>query len=153
MQRPGNGKSATTRYAIRCHTHHTFQLLAFTWHSLGIHLSIAWLHLAFAWQVSNYNQLTSGHFGAGQQLAAAINNCVNHSSLAKYIASLRTPLFPSFGWDGEYSSSTMPLYTLTITLSLTITCTCCCDGIYGAQGLKIYSHANSLILALSDVES
>jgi len=34
-------------------------------------------------QVSNYNQLTSGHFGAGQQLAAAINNCVNHSSLAK----------------------------------------------------------------------
>ena len=41
------------------------------------------------------------------------------------------------------------LYTLTLTHShtLTITCTCCYDEIKGTQDLKIYSHADSLILS------
>ena len=34
-----------------------------------------------------------------------------------------------------------------LTHTLTITCTCCFDGIYGAQDLKIYSHADSPILS------
>ena len=41
--------------------------------------------------------------------------------------------------------------SLTIThnhsLTLTISCTCCCDEIKGVQDLKIYSHADSLILS------
>ena len=32
--------------------------------------------------------------------------------------------------------------------TLTITCTCCYDEIKGAQDLKIYSHAHSLVLTL-----
>ena len=34
------------------------------------------------------------------------------------------------------------------THTLTITCTCCYDEIKGTQDLKIYSHADSLILSL-----
>ena len=40
----------------------------------------------------------------------------------------------------------MPLYTLTITQSLTTSCTCYVE-IKGIQDLKIYSHADSLILS------
>ena len=35
---------------------------------------------------------------------------------------------------------------LLFSLTLTITCTCCYDVISGIQDLKIYSHADSLIL-------
>ena len=49
----------------------------------------------------------------------------------------------------EYSSLTMPLYTLTHSHAHTLTITCCYDVIDGTQDLKICSHADSQILSHS----
>ena len=51
------------------------------------------------------------------------------------------------GGSWPVADSKVTVYTHTHTL--TITCTCCYDVINGIQDLKIYSHADSLIISLS----
>ena len=57
-------------------------------------------------------------------------------------------------WNVEYySSATIPVYTHTHTHIITLHYTCCHDEIKGPQDFKIYSHPDSLILALQSMSN
>ena len=92
------------------------------------------LHVSWSWGVRTYQ--------------AALKSETLDCQFSIYSCHLQFLLQSSYGWDGEYRSSTMPLYTLTITHSHTLTITCTCCLMKSKEFKTKISHAHSLILSL-----